>query len=190
MRIVLLGPPGSGKGTQGTVLAERLGVPHVSSGDLLRQHVADRTELGVRVSSYLEGGELVPTDLVLEVIGAAVAEAMRSGGYVLDGFPRSLEQAERAFALAQDTGSTADRVLYLSVADDIVRERLKGRAEQEGRVDDADDEVVERRLRVFHQETEPLLDFYRGRDILVTIDAAQPPDAVTESIFANLPTPA
>lgn len=182
MRIVLLGAPGSGKGTQGEALAARFGVRHVSSGDLLRVHIADGTALGDMAEGYVRRGELVPDDLVLQMVGAEVVEAANAGGYVLDGFPRTLAQAERAYELAGPAGVTADAVVFLAVPDAVVRERLMGR--REGRVDDADPEVIERRLRVFHEETEPLLDFYRQRGILVTVDATPPPDAVTQAMLA------
>ena len=186
MRIVLLGAPGSGKGTQGTRLAERLGVPHVSSGELLRRHIDEGTELGGRAADFVARGELVPDDLVLAIVGQAVADARATGGYVLDGYPRSLAQAEQAYAMAVPRGDTADAVVYLSVPDGVVRERLAGRGE--GRADDADPEVVERRLQVFHELTEPLLDFYRDRGILVTIDASGTPDEVATAIDAALET--
>jgi adenylate kinase len=182
VRVILLGAPGSGKGTQGTRLADHLGVPHVSSGELLREHVAAGTELGRQVADFVTRGELVPDDLVMAIVGEAVRAARDTGGYVLDGFPRSLSQAERAYAAAAPGGDTADAVIYLAVPDDVARERLAGRA-REGRSDDADASVVERRLRVFHEETEPLLDFYRERGILKTIDAGPSPDDVTTAIF-------
>src|SRR6476646_10923798 len=147
MQIVLLGAPGSGKGTQGDVLAEHFGVPHVSSGELLRAHVATGSDLGLQVASFLARGELVPDDLVLTVVGDALSGSFEAGGYVLDGRPRTLAQAERAHALAKRTGLVADAVIYLDVADDVARERLVGRAEA-GRVDDADLAVIERRLQV------------------------------------------
>jgi len=189
VRIVLLGAPGSGKGTQGVRLAEYLRVPHVSSGELLRKHVDGDTALGREVAGYVARGELVPDDLVLRVVGEAVAAARNTGGYVLDGYPRSLNQAEKAYELAASSGDTADAVIYLAVPDDVARQRLVRRA-VEGRPDDADPEVIERRLRVFHEQTEPLLDFYRDRDILRTIDAAQDPDEVTKAIFAAVDQPA
>ncbi|MEY2422467.1 MAG: adenylate kinase [Acidimicrobiaceae bacterium] len=182
MRVILLGAPGSGKGTQGKALAERFGVRHVSTGDLLRAHIAESTELGREAAPYVKRGELVPDEIMLQVAGNAVGEAAREGGYVLDGFPRTLAQAERAYELAGPADVTADAVVYLAVPDDVVRERLAARAD--GRLDDADPNVIERRLQVFHGETEPLLDFYRNRDILVTVDAAQPPDDVTASMLA------
>lgn len=182
MRIVLLGAPGAGKGTQGTRLAEHYGVAHVSSGDLLREHITEGTDLGRKASAYVEQGELVPDDLVMQIVGTAVADAARDGGYVLDGFPRTISQAERAFELAGPAGLTANAVVYLDVSDEVARDRLDGRAE--GRVDDADRDVIDRRLGVFHSQTEPLLDFYRGRGILIELDAAGPPDEITRTMLA------
>jgi adenylate kinase len=182
MRVILLGAPGSGKGTQGEALAKHFKVRHVSTGDLLRAHIAEGTELGKLAVPYVQRGELVPDELMLQVAGAAVGEAAREGGYVLDGFPRTLAQAERAYELAGPADVTADAVVYLAVPDDVVRERLAARA-VDGRVDDSDPEVIERRLQVFHEETEPLLDFYRNRNILVTVDAARPPVDVTTSML-------
>jgi adenylate kinase len=178
MRLVLLGPPGSGKGTQGKALAEHFGITHVSSGDLLRENIENKTELGRRAATYMERGELVPDDLVVDIITEAVLAAAAAGGYVLDGFPRTLKQALRAYEIAKPAGVTADAVLYFDVSDEVVRERLKGRA-VEGRPDDADDDVIQRRLDVFHRDVEPLLDYYRDRGILITIDAMKPPDEVT-----------
>ena len=186
MHIVLLGAPGSGKGTQGDVLAQRFGVPHVSSGELLREHVATGSELGREVAAFLSRGELVPDDLVLTVVGDALTGAFEAGGYVLDGIPRTLAQAERAYALAKPAGLLADAVIYLDVADDVARERLAARAETADRVDDADPAVIERRLRVFHADTRPLLDFYRERGILMKIDAMQPVEAVSTAILEAL----
>ena len=182
MRIILLGAPGSGKGTQGRALAEHFGVRHVSTGDLLRAHIAEGTEVGRAAAPYVQRGELVLDELMLQVAGSAVGEAAREGGYVLDGFPRTLAQAERAYELAQPADVTADAVVYLAVPYYVVRKRLASRA-VDGRVDDADADVIERRLRVFHDETGPLLDFYRDRGILVTVDASRPPDDVTATML-------
>ncbi len=184
MRLVLLGAPGAGKGTQGVVLADHFGVPHISSGDLLRSHVSAQSDLGRRLGAYLARGELVPDDLVLAVIGDAIIAAMKTGGYILDGFPRTLSQAEQAYALAEPAGVAADAVVYLAVPDDEARQRLAGR--DANRTDDADPTVIERRLRLFHAETKPLLDFYGERGILVTIDAVQSAHAVSAAIFASL----
>ena len=186
MHIVLLGAPGSGKGTQGDVLAQHFGVPHVSSGELLREHVATGSDLGREVAAFLSRGELVPDDLVLTVVGDALTGAFEAGGYVLDGIPRTLAQAERAYALAKPAGLLADAVIYLDVADDVARDRLAARAETADRVDDADPAVIERWLRVFHADTRPLLDFYRERGILMKIDAMQPVEAVSTAILEAL----
>jgi adenylate kinase len=185
MQLVLLGAPGSGKGTQGAVLAHHFGIRHVSSGALLREHVAAASELGQKVSSFLLRGELVPDDLVLEVVGDALRGAVKAGGYVLDGIPRTLAQAERAYALAEPAGLVADAVIYLDVADDVARVRLASRAVA-GRADDADPAVIERRLQVFHADTSPLLDFYRERGILLAIDGARSAGAVSRSILDAL----
>ena len=185
MRIVLLGLPGSGKGTQGELLARRLGVAHVASGELLRAHVEAETELGREVAARLARGDLVPDEAVMELVCAAVTVACESGGYILDGFPRTLAQAEHAYELAEPKGIAAEAAVYLELADDIARKRLAGRAGA-GRPDDADAGVIERRLQLFHANTRPILDFYEGRGILVTVDAAQSPDAVTDAVLDAL----
>jgi adenylate kinase len=186
MRIILLGAPGSGKGTQGPVLAVYFGATHVSAGELLRAQMTESTELGRLIGSYVRAGELVPDETVFEVLWEPITKAAASGGYVLDGFPRSLHQAEQAFERALLAGVTADAVVYLAVPDDAVRLRLVSRAAREGRSDDLDPAVTEQRLRVFHSETEPLLDFYRNRDLLVTVDASQPPEDVSAAMIAAL----
>jgi len=185
MRIILLGAPGSGKGTQGHALAQHLGVRHLSTGDLLRAEMAADTDVGREVARHVASGELVPDDLMFELAGPAVAEAAGEGGYVLDGFPRTLAQAERAYALAKPADLTADAVVYLEVPDDVARERIAARAVS-GRVDDLSPEVTENRLRVFHEQTQPLLDFYRDRGILVPVDATAAPDDVTVAMLAAL----
>ncbi len=160
MRLVLLGAPGSGKGTQGALLAGHLGVPYMSSGGLLRGLIAAGTELGHQVEEYLDRGDLVPDELVLAGLGDALAEAhTHAGGYVLDGFPRTREQAQRLDALARP-----DVAVFLSLPEEIARQRIARRTDSD-RSDDADRAVVDRRLRVFHDETEPLLDVLpRARD--------------------------
>lgn len=185
MQLVLLGAPGSGKGTQGVVLAQKLGVPHVSSGELLRAHAATESELGRQVADCIARGELVPDDLVLAVVGDALTGAIKAGGYVLDGIPRTLAQAERAYALAKPAGLVADAVIYLDVPDDVARERLARRSET-GRADDADPTVIERRLQIFHADTGPLLNFYLERGILIPIDAVRSVRAITKAIFDAL----
>jgi adenylate kinase len=181
VRVVLLGAPGSGKGTQGEVLAERLRVPHIASGELLRQ--ATRTEVGREMAGYLDRGELVPDDLVVALMGDVLTKAMDSGGYILDGFPRNRAQAERLEAVA-----APEAVVYLALPDDVARQRMARRAGKAGRSDDADDNVIERRLRLFHAQTEPLLDFYRDRGLLIAVDACETPEAVSTAILEALPS--
>lgn len=186
MRLILLGAPGAGKGTIGSRLAEHYGIPHVSSGDLLREHVAADTPVGRRVADHVAAGELVPDELVLGVVGRAVVEAAANGGYLLDGFPRTLAQAERAFVLADRAGMLADVVVNLSVPDSVAIERLAERSVISGRPDDASTDVIRHRLEVFHDQTVPLLDFYRGRGLLVTVDATADPEVVTCDALAAI----
>jgi adenylate kinase len=183
MRLILLGAPGSGKGTQAAALANHFEVPHISSGELLRRHVAAETELGREVATYLERGELAPDGLVMAVVAEAIADA--DGGYVLEGYPRTVSQAREAEA--SYGARFADAVVVLEVPDDVARQRLARRMSA-GRSDDRDPEIIERRLRGFHADTEPLIDYYRDRGLLVAVDAVQPPLAVTRAILAALPT--
>ena len=182
MRLILLGAPGAGKGTQAATLAEHFGVPHISSGELLRRHVADGTKLGRKVAHYLERGELVPDDLVMAVVDEALARA--GTGYILEGFPRTMSQARAAEE--RHGGGLADAVVFLDLPDDVARQRIAQRMAA-GRSDDRDREVVERRLRTFHAETRPVVDYYRDRGLLVTVDATQAPDTVTAAILTALP---
>ena len=185
MRIVLLGAPGSGKGTQGPRLAERLGVPYLSTGELLRREAAAGTDLGARVTPYLERGELVPDDLTLEIVDRALAGGPATTGFVLDGFPRTLAQAE----MLEATGSALpapDLAGHISIPDDVVHRRLAKRADEEGRRDDADPDVIARRLAVYRDETEPLLAHYRDRDALITVDGDGTPDEVSARLLAAL----
>ncbi len=184
MRLVLLGVPGSGKGTQGEVLAAHYGIRHVSSGDLLRHEVAAHTPLGEEVKSFIDDGELVPDELVFSVVAGALDDAARAQGYILDGFPRTLAQAQRARASAPPAGIAVDAVVYLDLSDKVARSRLSGRA-AEGRVDDGDS-VIERRLAVYHHATQPLLGFYRALRLLRAIDANAPIPQVTATIIAAI----
>jgi adenylate kinase family enzyme len=182
VRLVLVGPPGSGKGTQGPVIAERLGVPYVSTGEVLRAQVAAGSALGRRVSDLLDEGELVPDDLMLEVLAESVGGDDAAKGYVLDGFPRTLPQAEVLESSASPLPAP-ECAVHIDIPDRVVHVRLAGRAVEEGRTDDADPDVIDNRLRVYAEETEPLLDHYREQGILVTVDGNQRPDAVTAAIL-------
>jgi adenylate kinase len=181
MRVLLLAPPGAGKGTQATRLAKRFGVEHIASGDIFRQHVTEGSDLGHQVQEYLDRGDLVPDDLVIAIIGPRVAEAARQGGYVLDGFPRNLSQAERAYELAKEADVTADAVIHLEGDDDELLRRMRERAGREGRSDDSGT-TARHRLEVYNEKTKPLLDYYRDRGLLVNINGMQPMDDVTADI--------
>ncbi len=181
---MLLGAPGTGKGTQGERLAQRLDVPHISSGDLLRAEVRDGTELGTTARGYLDSGRLVPDELVFDLVLPAVLAAAEAGGYLLDGFPRSVAQAVRADQLLTRSGAEPQRVVFLSADDDLLAGRLLERAAA-GRSDDTA-EVIADRLRVFERETRPLVEHYRALGMLREVAADQPVEEVTEAVLRAL----
>jgi adenylate kinase len=181
--MLLLAPPGAGKGTQGVRIAEAYGIEHLASGDLLRAEVAAGTDLGRKAKAYMDRGDLVPDDLVSAMVLNAVLSA--PDGWVLDGFPRTLAQAEASSDWARERGLTFHAVVYLDVPEGELVERLLGRAKIEGRADD-DEPTIRNRLEVFKRETAPLADYYRGRDVLVQVDATGSVDDVTERVLAAL----
>src|SRR5580765_2621712 len=182
MNLLLIGPPGSGKGTQGERLAARLGLAHISSGDLLRAEVAARTAIGRRAEALMRAGELVPDLLIIGLLMRPLLEAADGPGYLLDGYPRSVEQAESVRDDAEKVGVAPDAVIYLDVARDELVRRILARAEVEGRADD-NPETVRARLKVFDEATLPLVDHYRDRELLHVVDAGQDPDHVTAAIL-------
>lgn len=184
MRLLMVAPPGAGKGTQAGRLAKHYGIAHLSSGELFRNEVERETPIGLRVGDYLRRGDLVPDDLVLEVIAGPVIEAASKGGYVLDGFPRTLRQAEEAYQVARQLeGVELQAVVHLEVSREELRRRLLARAE--GRRDD-DASVIEHRLDVYDTETAPMLDFYANRGLVVDIDGERSVQEVFESIVAAI----
>ena len=185
MRLLLLAPPGAGKGTQGERLAARLGVRHIAAGDLLRAEARAGTPHGDQIAEYQARGDLVPDQIVFDVLTPAVVEAAAQGGYILDGFPRTLPQATTAAELGVQLDVTLDATVYLYAPEAVLTRRLLARASQEGRADDTAG-VIRHRLEVFAETTEPLVAYYRKRGILVAVDADQPPDSVTEQIQARL----
>jgi adenylate kinase len=183
MKLLLVGPPGSGKGTQGELLADRFGLVHIAAGDLLRAEVESGTPLGKEAADHLDRGELVPDELVIDLIMPLVIEAAAGTGYVLDGFPRSVGQALVARQWADEAGAVPDAVIYLEASRDELVRRILARAEVEGRSDDTA-EVVHNRLEVFDEATHPLVDYFRSRGLLYVIDANRSEDEVTEQILA------
>jgi adenylate kinase len=188
MNVVLIGPPGSGKGTQGELLAARLGIEHIAVGDLLRAEVAGGSAVGQEAAAYMNRGELVPDDVILRLLLPRVFAAAASSGYLLDGFPRSVEQAESVRAEAAQRDAVPDAVIYLDVPRPELMRRILGRAAREGRADD-NERTVATRLQVFEEETRPLVDYYRGRGLLKVIDADRPEADVTSSLLAVLGAP-
>jgi adenylate kinase len=208
IRIVLLGPPGAGKGTQASALERERGLPHIASGDLLRANVRDNTELGRRAKPYMDRGELVPDDLILDMMAERLSEADAGHGYVLDGFPRTVAQAEALEARLSQMARELDAVVYLRVPEEEILRRLSGRRtcpgchavyhvdtmppQREGvcdkcgadlvRRDDEAPEVVRKRLAVYEEQTRPLLDFYRGRQLLKEVDGTIGVDNVVREI--------
>jgi adenylate kinase len=185
VRLLLLAPPGAGKGTQGERLAAWAGVRHIAAGDLLRAEARAGGPLGTEIAAYQARGDLVPDQIVLDVLIPAVTEAAGRGGYILDGFPRTLPQAIAAADLAARLGVTVQAAVYLHAPEEVLTRRLLARAAQEGRADDTAD-VIRHRLQVFAETTGPLVPYYKERGILVEVDADQRPDSVTADIEARL----
>jgi adenylate kinase len=181
VNLVLMGPPGSGKGTQAVQLAAALGCEHLSTGALLRTEITAGTPLGDAVASVVSAGELIPDELVNELVLPRARAAAAAAGYLLDGYPRSLPQARALL----DTDIPPDRVIALDAPAPVLMERMLHRARVEGRTDDTP-EVIEHRLRVFAESTRPVLDLFAERGLLCTVAAAGAPDTVASSILDQL----
>jgi adenylate kinase len=185
MRVVFLGPPGSGKGTQAKLLAERLKVPFISTGEMLRAAVLEGTPLGGKVKAVMEAGELVSDDLMIALIRERIAAPDAARGFVLDGFPRTVDQALALEKILSGNEKAVSAVVNLVVPEAVLIDRLAGRSGQEHRADDRGDTVLER-LKVYHQKTEPLIDFYRQRDLLKEIDGIGTVPEITERVESAL----
>lgn len=185
MRLVLIAPPGAGKGTQAKALSAHFGIDTISTGELLRREVEVGSDLGRAVAGYLDRGDLVPDELICDLVKPAVQAADVRGGYLLDGYPRTLAQAVEGRRWASEQGMAVDGAIYLEVSRPELLRRLLGRAADEDRSDDRQ-ATMRHRLDVFEAQTRPLLDFYRDLGILITIDGEQPVPAVTADILAAL----
>ena len=182
MRMLLIGAPGAGKGTQAELIAERFGITHISSGDLLRKHVDEGTAIGRAAKEYLSRGDLVPDAIVMDMLRKPVVAASEAGGYVLDGFPRTVDQAEAAYETASSLGVAVEVAVYLEVQAAELTRRLLAR----GRGQDDRPEVIEHRLSVFEAKTRPMLDYYARREELITVNGARPVPEVAWSITVQL----
>jgi adenylate kinase len=186
MRILMIAPPGAGKGTQGALIAAHFSIPHIATGELLRDHVARRTGLGRAVQAYLDRGELVPDHIVLDMLREAMTAARAAGGgYVLDGIPRNMEQARAAYEIGLELGMTADVALHLQAEDAELTRRLLARAALEHRSDDTA-QVIAQRLALYYQVTAPIVAWYRDRGILVSVDAMRSAQEVGREILVAL----
>ena len=165
MRVVLLGPPGAGKGTQAQKLSEKLGIPQISTGDLFRKNIGENTPLGVEAKRYLDAGDLVPSELTNKLVEDRISQPDAVDGFILDGYPRSVEQAKALDEMLKKRDTKLDAVLEFAVSEEELFKRLKGR----GRADDTE-EVIHNRMQVYRDETQPLLEYYKDNN-LQTVDA-------------------
>jgi adenylate kinase len=207
MRLILVGPPASGKGTQAAIIKEKLNIAHISTGDMLRAAIKNGTPLGKEADNYMSKGQLVPDELVIKMVQERLKESDAENGFLLDGFPRTAPQAKALDEALEASGQNIDVVVFIDVPDSVVLERMTGRrtdpvtgniyhtvfnpppAEIADRVvqrDDDNEESVKVRLEKYHSETEPIIDFYKEKGILKTVDACRKPEEISADIFAAL----
>jgi len=184
-RVVLMGPPGAGKGTQAAVVAERLGIPHVSTGDIFRANVSQGTPLGVEAKRYMDAGEYVPDSVTNSMVRDRLAQADAEPGFLLDGYPRTVAQVDELAGMLAEQGTALDHVIELTVDVEEVVGRLSKRAAEQGRSDDTED-VIRRRLEVYFEQTAPLIDAYAQQGLLVKVDGMGAVDEVTARVLAAL----
>lgn len=185
MRLLIMGPPGAGKGTQAAVIARRLGIPHISTGDIFRANVSEGTPLGLEAKRYMDAGEYVPDSVTNEMVRNRIAEPDAEPGFLLDGYPRTLAQVEELDGMLSDAGRSLDVVVVLTVDADELVQRLLKRAETSGRSDDTED-VIRHRQDVYTEQTAPLIDVYRDRGLLLEVDGLGEVDEVSARILSAL----
>jgi adenylate kinase len=185
MRLILMGPPGAGKGTQAKFVADHFGVPAISTGDIFRANVSEGTPLGVEAKKFMDAGEYVPDEVTNQMVRNRIAEPDADPGFLLDGYPRTLAQVEELDAMIADTGHQLDAVVVITVDQDELVHRLLARAQTEGRADDTE-EVIRRRQEIYRAETEPLIAVYKGRGLVHEVDGMGEVEDVTKRIFEAL----
>ncbi len=185
VRLILVGPPGAGKGTQAELLCARLGIPAISTGAIFRAHAQAQDELGRLAESYSARGELVPDEVTDRMVEERLAQEDAASGFLLDGYPRNAAQVDSLDRILQRHGSTLDAVVELTADDDVVVQRLLGRASEQGRKDDTE-EVIRHRIALYHETTEPVVSVYRERGLLVQVDGIGTIDEVAARIAEAL----
>ena len=187
MRLLFMGPPGAGKGTQAKLVADRYGIPAISTGDIFRANVSQGTELGIEAKRYMDAGEYVPDEVTNGMVRDRIDQADAAPGFLLDGYPRTLAQVEELDGMIQFTGHKLDAVVVLTADGDELISRLLNRAQLEGRADDTED-VIRRRQEIYLEETEPLIEVYRDRGLLLEVDGMGEVDDVSARILEALAT--
>ena len=185
MRIVLMGPPGAGKGTQAVLIAERLGIPHISTGEIFRANVDAGTELGKQAQAFMDRGEYVPDSVTNAMVRDRLSQADATKGFLLDGYPRTIDQIDALDAILGDLGTKLDVVVEITADAEAVIARLLKRASEQGRADDTED-VIRRRLEVYAEQTAPLTAVYGSRGLVVRVDGLGSIDEVSQRIVAAL----
>lgn len=184
-RLLIIGPPGAGKGTQAVKIAEKLNIPAISTGDIFRKNIKEETELGKEAKSYIDSGNLVPDSVTNRMVRSRLAEADAAEGFLLDGYPRNPAQVTELDAILSDMGQQVDKVLLLVADNDELVQRLLARAAKEGRSDD-NEEIIRHRLKVYAEETQPLISLYSQRGLVTEIDGLGEIEEVTSRIMAAL----
>ena len=185
MRLIIMGPPGAGKGTQAKFIADHFGIPAISTGDIFRANVTAGTPLGVQAQSYMDKGEYVPDEVTNLMVRNRIDEPDAEPGFLLDGYPRTLAQVEELDGMIEHTGHRLDAVVVLTVDPEELVQRLLQRAQTDGRADDTE-EVIRRRQEIYQDETQPLIAVYKGRDLVIEVDGMGEVSEVTQRIFEAL----
>jgi len=185
MRIVLMGPPGAGKGTQAAIIAEQFKIPHISTGEIFRANVGQGTELGIEAKKYMDKGEYVPDAVTNKMVAARLAEPDTENGFLLDGYPRTLEQVGELERILDDLGTPLDHVVEITANTDEVVARLLNRAKLDGRADDTE-EVIRRRMEVYAEQTEPLVAVYEEKGLLLKVDGMGDVEEVSGRLLGAL----